>query len=194
MYRIAVTSRHLCQGDFLARVEALAEGKEYQAVMLREKDLSEKEYEVLAGQVLSIMERYHKKCILHSFYSVAEKWENPYLHLPLPLWESMAGETRQKLRTRFQEIGTSVHSLEQLYRAEELGADYVTAGHIYATSCKEGLAPRGLSFLHQICQQAEIPVFGIGGISRDREEEVIRQGAAGVCIMSGCMQDPKEMI
>ena len=183
-----MTNRHLCQGDFLARVEALAEGKEYQAVMLREKDLSDMEYEALARQVLSITNRYRKKCILHSFYPVAEKLGNPYLHLQLPLWEGMAGGTRQKLRDQFQEIGTSVHSLEQLYRAQELGADHVTAGHIYATDCKKGLAPRGLSFLHQICQQAEIPVYGIGGICRDREGEVVRQGAAGVCIMSGCMQ------
>lgn len=189
-----MTNRHLCQGDFLARVEALAKGNEYQAIMLREKDLSEREYEVLARQVLSITSRYYKKCILHSFYSVAEKLDNPYLHLPLPVWEGIAMETRQQLRKHFREIGTSVHSLEQLAQAEELGADYVTAGHIFTTACKEGLAPRGLQFLHQICQQAGVPVFGIGGICPDREEEVIQQGAAGVCIMSGCMQDEKEFL
>ena len=48
MYRIAVTNRLLCQGDFLTRVEQLAKGEKYQTILLREKDLTEPEYEKLA--------------------------------------------------------------------------------------------------------------------------------------------------
>lgn len=40
-------------------------------------------------------------------------------------------------------LGTSVHSLEEAREAQTLGADYLTAGHIYATDCKRGLPPRG---------------------------------------------------
>ena len=98
-------------------------------------------------------------------------------------------EKRRKMRDIFQEIGTSVHSASQLQEAVALGADYVTAGHIFTTDCKKGLPPRGLSFLHDICEQSPFPVYGIGGITEDNEEDVIRQGAAGVCIMSGCMRD-----
>lgn len=184
-----MTNRHLCQGDFLSQVERLAKGKEYQAILLREKDLTEAEYEELAGQVLAIANQYHKKCILHTFYTTAQKLGNPYLHLPLPAWEALSSGTRQKLRKSFRELGTSVHSLEQLVQAERLGADYVTAGHIFATECKPGLPPRGLRFLNQICRQAQIPVYGIGGICPERENDVIREGAAGVCIMSGCMRE-----
>ena len=189
MYRIAVTNRLLCQGDFLARVEMLAKGKKYQAILLREKDLTEEEYETLASEVLAITGHYGKKCILHSFVHVAERLRHPYLHLPLSLWEKFPMEKRRKMRDIFQEIGTSVHSASQLQEAVALGADYVTAGHIFTTDCKKGLPPRGLSFLHDICEQSPFPVYGIGGITEDNEEDVIRQGAAGVCIMSGCMRD-----
>ena len=184
-----MTNRLLCQGDFLARVEMLAKGKKYQAILLREKDLTEAEYETLASEVLAITENYGKKCILHSFVHVAEKLCHPYLHLPLSLWEKIPMEKRRKMRDIFQEIGTSVHSASQLQEAVALGADYVTAGHIFTTDCKKGLPPRGLSFLHDICEQSPFPVYGIGGITEDNEEDVIRQGAAGVCIMSGCMRD-----
>ncbi len=189
MYRIAVTSRHLCSGDFLERVQRLAKGEEYQAILLREKDLTEIEYEELAGEVLSITTYYRKKCILHTFADVAQKLCHPYLHLPLPVWEAASEEEKQRMRKFFQEIGTSVHSAEQLQRAVELGADYVTAGHIFATDCKKGLPPRGLDFLRGICEQSPVPVYGIGGITQEREECVIHCGAAGVCIMSGCMKD-----
>lgn len=188
MYRIAVTSRALCEGSFLERVRELAEGTTYQAILLREKDLKEGQYEALAEQVLEITKKYKKKCILHSFFGAAEKLEHPSLHLPLPVWEQMTVEKRKKLRHHFQELGTSVHSGEQLQRAVSFGADYVIAGHIFVTDCKKGKEPRGLSFLRDICDKSPVPVYGIGGITKEREESVIRQGAAGVCIMSGCMK------
>ena len=90
-----MTSRPLCQGDFLARVEMLAKGKKYQAILLREKDLTEEEYETLASEVLAITRHYEIKCILHSFVHVAEKLCHAYyanltdsdrkiLHKPAP--------------------------------------------------------------------------------------------------------------
>lgn len=184
MYRIAVTNRHLCEEDFLARIRRLADGETYQAILLREKDLTEAEYTELAGQVTDICRSYGKKCILHTFYSTAERLSHPYIHLPLPVWERAEADS---LRF-FSEIGTSVHSVEQAKQAERFGAAYMTAGHIFATDCKQGLPPRGLSFLREVCDSVSVPVYGIGGISIRNEKEVTGQGAAGVCIMSGAMR------
>lgn len=188
MYRLAVTNRKLCPGDFLERVQQLAEGTQYQAILLREKDLNEIQYEALAEKVLEITRRNKKKCILHSFDRVAERLGHPFLHLPLSVWDQLSADRKRELRSRFQELGTSVHSTEQLQRAVSLRADYVIAGHIYETACKKGMEARGLDFLHEICVNSPIPVYAIGGITGEREESVIRQGAAGVCIMSGCMR------
>lgn len=184
MYRIAVTNRHLCKGDFLVRVEELASGTYYDAILLREKDMPENEYEKLAVCVLEICKKYNKKCILHTFEKTAEKLGHPYLHLPLSLFS----EGKKEQRKRWKELGTSVHSLEELRKAEEGGASYVVAGHIFSTDCKRGVPPRGLSFLREICAASSLPVYGIGGISAETEKQVERQGAAGVCMMSGCMR------
>lgn len=41
--------------------------------------------------------------------------------------------------------------MEDALKAQQLGATYVTAGHIYTTNCKKGLPPRGLEFLGEVC-------------------------------------------
>ena len=46
---LCVTQRSLCPDDFLERVRRLAQAKP-QAILLREKDLGEADYEVLAGK------------------------------------------------------------------------------------------------------------------------------------------------
>ena len=66
MYRIAVTNRHLCEGDFLERIRQIAQGDEYNAILLREKDLSHEEYEELAKKVLKITNLAGKKSFLQS--------------------------------------------------------------------------------------------------------------------------------
>ena len=64
------------------------------------------------------------------------------------------------------------------------------AGHIYATDCKKGLPPRGLSFLREVCSNVTVPVYAIGGIgfADGRIEEVCKNGAKGACIMSEVMK------
>lgn len=183
MYRIAVTNRHLCQGDFLTQIQKLAEGTEYDAILLREKDLREEDYLDLARRVLAICQKGNKKCILHSFYNVARQCGHTRIHLPLPVLRELSAEER----AYFSETGTSVHSLEQAEEAVRLGATYMTAGHIFSTACKPDLPPRGLMFLKEICDRVTIPVYGIGGICQENEKRVIDQGAKGVCIMSGSM-------
>ena len=109
---------------------------------------------------------------------------HPWIHLPLPI---LSGLTKRE-RSFFDEIGSSVHSVEQAAQAEELGATYLVAGHIFSTDCKRGVPPRGLGFLGEICDSANVPVYGIGGITEENEKAVTEAGAEGVCVMSGCMQ------
>ena len=93
-------------------------------------------------------------------------------------------------KKKFTKIGISIHSVEEAKEAEQLGASYLTAGHIYATDCKRGLPPRGLGFLKEVCREVSIPVYGIGGIKFDEEQwnDMKKCGAVGGCIMSGMME------
>lgn len=195
---IAVTNRKLCDGDFLDQIKKITD-LGVRAVILREKDLSESEYEVLAVQVMEICHDTDTICILHNFPMVAERLGCDHMHLPLPVFHNymenisldrkICFQNRKNLKNRENlYIGTSVHSVEQAKEAMTLGASYMTAGHIFSTQCKPGLAPRGIDFLKNICQTVQVPVFGIGGIHPDNMQQVLDAGAAGVCMMSEMMR------
>lgn len=188
MYRIAVTNRRLSENDFLERIRQLATGAFYDAIVLREKDMGENEYIDLAGRVIAICRKHGKHCILHNFPEAARALSHPYLHLPLSVWEHMSKPEQMALRQEMKGLGTSVHSEGQLEAAVNLKADYVFAGHIFATDCKRDVPPRGLPFLKNICLASPVPVFAIGGISEDKENAVLAQGAIGACYMSASMR------
>lgn len=180
---ICITNRKLCSNNFLDQIEMIASAHP-KAIVLREKDLSEKEYEQLARQVMQICQKHGTQCILHSFSNVAIALRAVAVHMPLPLLQKMTPQEK----SHFQIIGASCHSLEEAKEAQDLGCTYITAGHIFLTDCKKGLPGRGLSFLEEICKAVRIPVYAIGGISSQNIESVRKTGAAGACIMSGFMR------
>lgn len=181
---ICVTNRTLCRDDFLTRIDHIAKKGVADAILLREKDLTEREYLELAEKVLSICKSHNRRCILHTYYKAAKELGCKEIHLPLPLLQKMREEGAKQW---FTTVGTSVHSLKQANLAMHLQADYMTAGHIFETDCKKGLPGRGLSFLSKVVCKSEVPVYGIGGISADNAGQIMETGAAGVCIMSGFM-------
>lgn len=180
---ICITNRKLCSNNFSDQIEMIASAHP-KAIVLREKDLSEKEYEQLARQVMQICQKHGTQCILHSFSNVAIALGAVAVHMPLPLLQKMTPQEK----SHFQIIGASCHSLEEAKEAQDLGCTYITAGHIFLTDCKKGLPGRGLSFLEEICKTVRIPVYAIGGISSQNIESVRKTGAAGACIMSGFMR------
>ena len=126
---ICVTHRGLCADDLPQRVAVLCRGG-VSKVILREKDLPEEEYEALARQVLAAG---GDKVVLHHFPQVCQKLDVPRLHLSLGQLEADPA-----LREQVKLLGVSIHAPEEAVRAQKLGADYVTAGHVFATDCKKG--------------------------------------------------------
>ncbi len=184
---IAVTNRTLCTRPFLEQVRRAAEQRP-DALILREKDLPEAAYEQMAKAVMEICREYQVDCILHTHMDAARRLGCKKIHLPLWLLQKKTGEDPRFIENYgFEEVGVSTHSLEDARLAQKLGATYITAGHIYVTDCKKGLAPRGLDFLKTVCQGVTIPVYAIGGIHPDNREEPLTAGAAGVCMMSEFM-------
>ncbi len=179
---ICVTNRHLCAEPIEERILKLLEQGKANKVILREKDLSVSEYTSLARRVLELCGKYKDKIILHSFPSACEELNCRRLHMPYSAMDNMELGFKPEL------LGASVHSPAQAAKCERLGADYVTAGHIFATSCKAGLEPRGLDFLREVCGAVNIPVYAIGGICEENIESVRSAGAKGACIMSGFMR------
>ena len=181
----AVTNRHLSEHPLLEQLERVFRSPWCpRRLVLREKDLSLQEYLELALQVQKSCLRYNVEFVAHNFPQAALQLKCP---LQMPLGYFQAGEVRRTA----SRLGTSVHSLAELAVAQRSAVDYVVAGHIYATSCKQGVPPRGTAFLREICQVSRVPVYAIGGIKlgiQKQLQELEACGAAGACIMSDYMQ------
>ena len=167
----------------MERIEAIGKEKP-DALILREKDLSETEYEALAQSVLAICSKHQLPCILHNFPKAAKELHHPAIHLPLPILRKLP----DKEKVFFKVLGASCHSVEEAMEAEKLGCTYITAGHIFETDCKKGLPGKGLDFLKDVCRNVSIPVYAIGGIGPANVDAIWEAGAAGACRMSSFMR------
>lgn len=185
---IAVTNRKLCTDNFVLRARKILSAKPFE-VILREKDLSDDDYCQLAREIIEDNNEY-KKILALNRPEIAMKLGIENVHL------TMQQLTEQGRPSFIKRAGVSVHSVEEAVTAQKLGADYLIAGHIYATDCKKCVPPRGIEFFKNVCQSVDIPVFAIGGISEINFREPLENGGAGVCLMSEFMkcENPYERV
>lgn len=184
---ICVTQSTLCGDNFLNQIEKICKGG-IDRIILREKHLSEYEYFCLAYEVKNICLKYNKELTVHKFYDTALKLDVKSFHC------SYRDFTENKYSLKH--TGVSVHSVSEAIQSENLGASYITAGHIFETQCKSGLAPRGTAFINEICNNVKIPVYAIGGINPDNVKLLKDTGISGICVMSSLMksENPEMLI
>ena len=175
---ICVTQRSACPDDFLARM-GLIIAQRPARIILREKDLSPKEYEALAQKLLPLCEKY----------GVPLMCNGPVPSFTLPGCGAQLSFQNRGLPVS-GEFGVSVHAPEEAAALQESNVAYLIAGHVFPTDCKKGVPARGLEFLEKVCQSASQPVYAIGGITPERVPSVLQAGAAGYCVMSALMKAP----
>lgn len=205
--RIAVSNWELYQKShgtdkveaYVEHLVKLQQGKDKpDMLILREKNLSEEAYQKLLGEVWKRFEHSSVELMPHTYLRAAQNMGISGIHLPFLLFQEYRKSGKRLKDERCLEgenllkgvnvIGTSVHSVEEAVMAEQLGASYLTAGHIFATNCKPDLEPRGLKFLQNVCKSVKIPVYAIGGIHSENLEIIEKSSAAGACMMSEYMK------
>jgi thiamine-phosphate pyrophosphorylase len=77
-------------------------------------------------------------------------------------------------------LGRSVHDLAGARQAAADGADFLLAGHVYATPSKAGQPGRGLAWLAEITAAVSTPVIALGGLNIERIPDALAAGAWGV--------------
>lgn len=147
---IAVTDAASCPRSLVEQVERITEcAYKPQQLLLRAKELTPEDYPKLAWEVLPLCQKHGIELIIHTHWQIALELGIQRVHLPLPKLSLLPVEARRSLV-----ISSSVHSVAEAQRALAEGAQALVAGHIYNTSCKAGLPPRGLEFLKQIHEVA----------------------------------------
>ena len=196
-----ISNRKLCANEnlekqiekifFAYQRKIILENFEIVSLTLREKDLNKNEYLKLVEKIYPICQKYRIDLILHQNYDL--RLDNKYnikgLHLSYNTFKSLNKNIREELIRKYKKIGVSIHSVDEAKEVENLGANYVVAGHIFKTDCKKDLEPRGLKFIQELSLILTIPIFAIGGINQENSYLVINSGAFGVCMMSSLMKD-----
>ncbi len=86
-------------------------------------------------------------------------------------------------------VGVSVHTADEAVAASEAGADWVMAGHVFATPSHEGRG-RGLSFIRAVGTVSRVPVVAIGGVRPSDIAALRDAGAYGVAVVRGVWDAP----
>ena len=87
-------------------------------------------------------------------------------------------------------LGASVHSLDEARVAEQEGATWVVAGHVFATATHPGQEGRGLSFVRALASTLAIPVVAIGGVRPEHCRVLRESGAYGLAVIRGIWDAP----
>jgi thiamine-phosphate pyrophosphorylase len=148
------------------------------AVQLREKDLDDRALYGLARLARSLLPpAVH--LLVNGRLDVALAAGADGVHLPA------GGVPVAALRARFGRdpekrkilIGRSTHTVAEVERARDDGADYVTFGPVYATPGK-GAPVEGGELARATA--SGLPVYALGGITLERFDELATAGAAGI--------------
>jgi thiamine-phosphate pyrophosphorylase len=143
------------------------------AVQLREKDLDDRALYALTRLARSILPPA-VRLLVNGRLDVALAAGADGVHLPGD------GVPVAALRARFGAdplIGCSTHTVVEVERARDGGADYVTFGPVYATPGKGAPVDSGELARAAACG---LPVYALGGITLERFGELATAGAAGI--------------
>lgn len=85
--------------------------------------------------------------------------------------------------------GRSVHDAAELAAAEATGAHWVFLSPVFPTASKPGAPGLGIDGLAALARTARVPVWALGGITRENAAACLAAGAAGVAAIRGLLAD-----
>jgi thiamine-phosphate pyrophosphorylase len=188
-----ITDRSQFNGNEQARrralsakvTEAARAGVDY--IQLRENDLSARELESLAREVVGFVREYSQstRVLINSRTDVALATGAGGLHLraediaPDEVRSIVKLSSRQPAPDSNLLVSVSCHSVADVFRAESSGADLAVFAPVFGKSAAPGIQPAGLGMLREACH-AKLPVLALGGVTLENAASCVNAGAAGI--------------
>ena len=151
-------------------------------VQLREKELSEADFEQEAKELLELCHKYNVNLIINDNVELAAKVGADGVHIGQ---SDMGVEKARAILGKEKIIGVTAKTVEQAKAAEAAGADYLGSGAVFGTSTKKDAKPMDHALLQEICESVKIPVVAIGGIDGGNILLLKGRKMAGVAGVSG---------
>jgi len=144
-------------------------------IQVRERDLETADLARLVGDLVRVSRGSGTRVVVNDRLDVALACGADGVHLR---HDSVRAEAVRTIAPAGFLVGRSVNGLAE---AEGAGpVDYLIAGPVFPTPSKTAATPMlGLDGLAEVVQAVAVPVLAIGGITRERLDEVAAIGAAG---------------
>ncbi len=155
-------------------------------IQLREKDLTARELEILAGELVQALKDFPQtRLLVNSRTDVAIAAGAHGVHLPandIPASEARTIFARAGVQQPI--VGVSCHSSAEIERSEAHGADFAVFGPIFEKDGKR-ISAAGLIALREACNRpaasaARMPVLALGGVTLENASACLACGAAGI--------------
>ena len=183
----AVTDRSWLHGETLyEQVEKALKGG-VTLVQLREKELSEANFEQEAKELLELCHKYNVNLIINDNVALAAKVGADGVHIGQ---SDMGVEKARAILGKEKIIGVTAKTVEQALKAQAHGADYLGVGAVFGTTSKADATKLDHKVLKEICETVDIPVVAIGGITEENVTELAGNGICGVAVISAVFGQP----
>jgi thiamine-phosphate pyrophosphorylase len=198
-----ITDRSRFPGDEPARCRAVLDkiaeaarcGVDY--IQLREKDLSARDLEQLAGEAVGIIREnsaprtenreLRTRLFINSRTDVALAVGSDGVHLrsedvsaseARSIWAQALARSSQPA-ARSPLLAVSCHSTADAMRAESEGADFAVFAPVFEKKDRPGIPASGIEALRDACR-VKIPVLALGGVTVENAAACFQAGAAGI--------------
>lgn len=168
--------QELGKEEFMRRLEgALKNG--LRLVQLREKDLSREAVRTLALKMLPLVRQHGARLLINADFDMARELGADGVQL------SGAQLAELRRRPEVDWCAASCHNAKELRRAEELGCDFALLSPVLPTQSHPGAPHLGWENFAVIAEGSSIPVYALGGLTRDDMPVAWQHGAHGVALM-----------
>ena len=175
--------------NFLDKLEDAFKTKKISIFQLRLKNISDKEIILASDKIIPLCQKYQIPFILNDSLDLALKVGANGVHLG-----GDDGDIKQarEISPKNFIVGTSCYdSKDMIMKAAESGADYVSLGAFFETKTKKSPGKPTLELLKWCDNFINVPNVCIGGINNRNYEQLVKNGADFIAVISYIWDHPK---
>jgi len=185
---VPAIERALEGGNGLIRYVQLREQHPQAAQMAGVAPAADSEVLELAESLLPLCEKHSAKLLISRRIDLAKQSGAAGVHL------GKGGPSLEEAKSELgpsATVGYSAHSIDELQSLNKKNYSYALLSPIFKPFSKNvELPPLGVKRLEEACNSCSLPVFALGGITKENASVCMKAGAAGVATISTILLSP----
>jgi 8-oxo-dGTP diphosphatase len=171
--------------NFLVHLDA-AVRRGVTLVQLRVKQRLLADYRVLVRQALGICHACNARLLLNTEPSLARQLGADGVHLTSA---RLLALSERPMGSRYL-VGASCHNRQEIEVACAMNLDFVVVSPVLETPSHPGAKVLGFTGLRNLTEQADLPIYALGGMAETDLFRVFEHGAQGIAAIRGLWLSP----